>query len=330
MSTNDPIIGTETFPKFNLFAPRPMVEPGQALVMYRDNGETLTLMPGQRITAGNIAWRDYKGYYKVDIGMHALDFQTRVPCNKDAFNFEAKVQVAYQVENPDVIVKNKIRDVLVALRPEIENRMRIISRKYNAEQSEDAEQEINKGFEKGLRVNGIFASQIVSNLELEAEAREHLRKIQSTKNEIVRQEVTHELEATKVRYENEIKKQRMDFYTPLIKKGQWNLLALQLAEHPDDVVAIANMMNQQQQAERDNQLKLLKIMLDEDVVEGFQVDEVRKRVLQKLIDSLGPTSTKALTDGGSSKPEKSSNKKQKRKKAKEDSSDSTEDDEENE
>ena len=108
----------------------------------------------------------------------------------------------------------------------------------------------------------------------------------------------------------------MDFYAPLLKKGQWNLLALQLSEHPEDVASIVNFINQEHQAERDNQLKMLKIMLEEDVVEGFQVEEVRKRILQKVLDSLGPVSTKALTDG--SAKTNAENKKRKKKPSKED------------
>ena len=326
MSAYDPIVGTGDFPKLNLFGSRPTVEPGVALVVYSDKGDVLALMPGQRLTAGDVAWKNYKGYFKVDIGVHNLEFQTKVPCNKDAFSFEAKLLITYQIEKPDVIVKNKIRDVLAALKPEIENRMRTISRKYSADQSEDAEQEINNSFKSGLHVNGIFASQIISNLELPAEAREHIHKIQSARNEIARQEVAYELESTKLRYdndlataklkhENELKKQRMDFYAPLLKKGQWNLLALQLSEHPEDVASIVNFINQEHQAERDNQLKMLKIMLEEDVVEGFQVEEVRKRILQKVLDSLGPVSTKALTDG--SAKTNAENKKRKKKPSKE-------------
>lgn len=318
MSANDPILSSGTFQKLNPFASRPTVEPGVSLVVSSDKGDVLALMPGQRLTAGDIAWKKYTHYYKVDIGTHNLEFQTKVPCNKDAFNFEAKLQVVYQVDDPTLIVKNNTRDVLTILKPEIENRMRTISRRYNAEQSEEAEQEINKSLGKGVRIGGIFAKQIISNLELEPTAREHLRTLQNTKNEIARKEAEHELQITISKHEFEIKKLKMDFYAPLIKKGQWNLLALQLAEHPDDVAAIASMINQHQQAELDKQLKMLKIMLEEDVVEGFQVEEVGKRVLQRLVDSLGPITSKALTDGGSKgNSDKPVGKKHKKKSSKE-------------
>jgi hypothetical protein len=311
MSSYDPIVGTGDFPEFNLFGSRPTVEPGVALVVFTDKGDVLALMPGQRLTAGDIAWKNYKGYFKVDIGVHNLEFKTKVPCNRDAFNFEATLQVTYLVDNPAEIVKNKIRDVLTVLKPEIENRMRTISRKYNAEQSEEAEQEINKSFGKGLRVSGIFASHIVSNLELESAAREHLRTIQSTRNEIERQGILHELEITRSKHDLEIKQLKKDFYAPIVKRDQWELLALHLAEHPDDVATVASMISQQQ-------FEMLKLMLDKDVIEGFHVEDVGKQVLQRLADSFGPLSTKALTDSSSKDaPEKPVNKKRKKKPSKE-------------
>lgn len=37
----------------------------------------------------------------------------------------------------------------------------------------------------------------------------------------------------------------------------------------------------------EDQLRMLKILIDSDVVEGYQIEEVGKKVLEKLIQSLG-------------------------------------------
>jgi len=311
MSSHNPILSREEFPKISLFASRPIVEPGIALVLFREDGETITLMQGQRLTAGDIAWGQYKGFYKVDVASHSFSFQINVPCSKDAFNFKAEVQITYQVEDPREIVKKQTRDVQGVLQPEIINQMRTISRKYNAQQSEEAEQEINKAFKRGLRVGGILASRIMTNLELETASREHLRTIHGIENQKAEQTATYELDIIKSKHDFELKKLKMEFYAPLIEKGQWNLLALHLAEHPDDVATITNMITQQRQLELENQLKMLKVMLEGDVIEGLHVEEVGKRVLQRLVDSLGPLDTKALSGDNSPKklPSKTSGKK---------------------
>jgi len=58
------------------------------------------------------------------------------------------------------------------------------------------------------------------------------------------------------------------------------------------------MLSQQRQADMENQLKALKIMLEEDVIEGFQMEEASKRVLQRFVESFGPElETRALSAG---------------------------------
>jgi len=268
------------------------IEPNVAIVLYGKSGELTSLMPGQRLKSSETAWKKYKGFYRVDMGIHVFEFHTKAPCGKDAFYYDVTVNVMYRVDNPIEIVKNQVRDVQTLLKPEIIKRIRAASRKFSVEQSKEAEQEINNSFDKGIYTNGIIASQIVASVELESESLEHLRFVQNIKNEITRQEFFHELEIVKSKHEIELKKLKLDFYAPLIKKGEWELLALQLAEHPDDVATIANMVAQLRQAELDVQLDLLKSMITDGVIEAMQIEEAGKQELLQLVDSLNSVSNK--------------------------------------
>ncbi|WP_448337227.1 SPFH domain-containing protein [Chloroflexus aurantiacus] len=294
MTQHNPILGREEFPKFNLFARRPVIDPGIAIVLFKDNGEMFTVMQGERLTAGDIAWGRYRGFYKVDIALHSFRFQDDLPCDQDAFNFKAEVQVTYQVKDPQEIVKNQITDIRSVIEPEIVQKMRRISRKYRAEQSQDAEYEINDLFRSGLYIQGISVNRIIANLELEAASRNHLRTIQNIRNQKIQESIAHDLEIMRSRNEFEIKKLKMEFYEPLIREGQWNLLALHLAQRPEDVATIVNMITQQQQIDLENQLKMLKVMLESDVIEGFHIEEVGKRVLRQLVSSIGQLEARSL------------------------------------
>lgn len=293
----DPIIKREEFPKFSLFASRPAVEPGVALVLFREDGETLTLMEGYHLTAGQVAWGRFKGYYKVDIGLHSFSLQANLPCNKDAFNFRADIQVTFQVFNPTEIVKNQIHDSQSYLQPELINLMRNISRKYTAAQSEEAEQEIIQAYGGGVKLGGFQITRVIADLELDSSSREHLRKLDEITRTRVEETAAHELHKQRDQFDIERKQIKMDFYGPLIQRGQWEMLGLHLAEHPDDVATIAQMLTQQRQLEYENQLKMLKVMLDNDVIEGFQLEETSKQVLKDLVQNLTPIVTKTLTGG---------------------------------
>lgn len=296
--THNLIIGKETL-RLRLFRPRPVPEPGIAFVLYREGQHLSTLWPGDRLTSGEVAWGHYKAIYKVDITEHSFSFNCALPCRGEAFDFKAQVHVTYSVENPALIVERNITDAGEILKPLIINTMRNVSRRYEVEQSDEAEkaiiqrvQEESKKYNTGLKL-----VRFVVELSLEDEARNHIRQLKQIKRTREIESEQAELEKQRIRLEEERTQMKMEFYGPLIEKGEWQLLALQLANHPDDVAAIVQMIRQQRQAEMESQLKALKIMLEEDVIEVYQMEEAGKRVLQRLVASLGPSlEVKALEE----------------------------------
>lgn len=293
------IISKET-PQLRLFRPRPTPEPGIALVLFREGQPLITLWPGDRLTSGEVSWGNYKTLYKVDITEHSFSFNCMLPCQGEAFEFRAQVDVTYSVENPSLIVERNITDARIVLEPLIVDTMREVSRKYDVEQSAEAEKSIKEQvLEESRKYNtGLKILRFMVKLSLEEATRNHIRKIKDIERTKESELKQAELEKQRIELEVERTKMRLEFYLPLIKEGQWQLLALQLANHPDDVVAVAQMIRQHRQADMENQLKALKIMLEEDVIEGFQMEEAGKRVLQRFIDSFGPDlEVKALGEG---------------------------------
>lgn len=303
----NPILSKEQFPALSLFKPRPTGEPGVALVLYRDGGTSIALSPGQKLTASDIAWGNYKGYYRIDVAEHRYTFQVSVPCDKDAFNFQAEVNVTYRIDDPKDIVDKQVQDTEIILKTEIVRRIRSISRRYNAKQSEAAEDSINEILSKGLKASGILASKISVDLQLEDASKQHLRDLQTIDDNKVRQIKEHELLTLNDKLDIERQKIKMEFYGPLIKEGQWQMLAFQLSKNPNDVATIINAISNQRQLEFNQQLQMLKAMLDGDVIEGWQMEDISKQVLHRLVDNLGITNAKGLL--GESKDETEDDKK---------------------
>ncbi len=289
------IIAKEEIPRLRLFKPRPTPEPGVALVLFREGHPLVTLWPGDRLTAGEVRWGNYKIIYKVDVTEHSFGFDCTLPCESDAFDFQAGAQVTCSVDDPAIIVERNITDARVALEPLIIGTMRSISREYDVEESAAAERAIAEAVEREAYNVGLKLNRFVVKLSLEEDARAHIRKLRQIERDKERERKEAELERQRDELEMERMRMKMGFYSPLIKEGQWQLLALQLTNHPEDVAAVAQMLSQQRQAEMDRQLKTLKIMLEEDALEGFQVEEAGKRVLQRFMESFGPDlETRAL------------------------------------
>lgn len=297
-STYNPIIDEEDIPRFRLFKSRPAPEPGVALVLYKEGQPLVTLWPKDRMTAGEARWGKYKKVYKVDVTEHSFTFDCVLPCESDAFDFQAHIQVTCSVDDPALIVDRDLTDARDVLEPLIVRTMRGISRDYDVVQSAAAETAIvqaigNESYDVGLEL-----SRVVVELSLEEAARAHIRELRRIERDKEREKKEAELERQRDQLEMERMRTKMDFYAPLIKEEQWQLLALQLTNHPDDVATVANMLRQQRQTEMEQQLKALRIMLEEDALEGFQMEDAAKRVLRRFVEGFAPElETPALAEG---------------------------------
>jgi D-ribose pyranose/furanose isomerase RbsD len=80
----------------------------------------------------------------------------------------------------------------------------------------------------------------------------------------------------------EMMKQKTEMYTSMLQAGQWQQFAL-LLNQTGDVSIVMNILNEQKQSEREHQVKMLKMLLDADALEGGQVNEVGKGFLRQLI-----------------------------------------------
>jgi hypothetical protein len=286
--TFKPIISKEEIPSLRLFKPRPMPEPGVALVLFREGHPLVTLWPGDRLTAGEVRWGNYKTSYKVDVTEYSFGFNCTLPCESDAFDFQAEVQVTCSVNDPATIVERNIADARATLEPLIIGVMRGVSRDYDVEESAAAETAITEAVKRERYDVGLKLNRFVVKLSLEEDARAHIRSLRQIERDKEREKREAELHRQRDELELERMRMKMDFYSPLIREGHWQLLALQLTNHPEDVAAVAHMLSQQRQADMDLQLKALKIMLEEDALEGFQIEEAGKRVLQRFVESFGP------------------------------------------
>ncbi len=293
--TYNPILGREEISGLRLFQPRPKPEPGIALVLFKEGQPLVTLRLGDRLTAGEVRWGGYKTVYKIDVTEHSFHFNCNLPCSSDAFDFLAEAKVTYAVDDPAMIVKNNTTDARSVLEPLITDTMRSISRDYDVEQSAAAERAIidavkNEAYDVGFNLN-----RFVVKLRLEDDARTHIRSLKQIDRDKEREKKAAELTLQRDQLELERQKMKLAFYGPLIEKGQWQLLALQLSNNPEDVATVADMLRQQRQGEADRQLAALKIMLQEGALEGFQLEDAGKRVLQRFIDSFGSDlGTKAI------------------------------------
>lgn len=123
------------------------------------------------------------------------------------------------------------------------------------------------------------------------------------------------IERAKRQLELERADQDKQLYLQAIAEGNWQLLALQLTQSrdPDVVAKLIGMVREERQADLDRQLETLRLLLEQDALEGAQLAQIAssgKQLLQRLITTWAqpqPTLQVPPTQGESALPDEDGN-----------------------
>jgi len=132
-------------------------------------------------------------------------------------------------------------------------------------------------------------------------------RLEDLQAKLQQQNLEQSLARQQADFELKLMEQKTNFYSSMLKSGNLQLLALQLAQNPEDVRAILQALNQQKQIEREHNIKILQTLLDADVIEGWQLTEVGKRALQELIGVSEISSQPPLQSSSSTSEEDQGN-----------------------
>jgi hypothetical protein len=113
-------------------------------------------------------------------------------------------------------------------------------------------------------------------------------ELEKIRHDLVKQKAQIDIERANLQEQLELEriKFKTDFYSSLLQSGNWQMLALQLAQHNEDIAVVVQSLNQQEQSQKEQQIEMLKMLLNEDALEESQLNEVGKRQLQELTRQL--------------------------------------------
>jgi hypothetical protein len=257
------------------------------------------------MTMGEVAWGRSASLYEVDISERSCDFNCKLPCKSDAFEFSARVHVAYKVDDPSIVVGNDgIADGRELVQRLTLGIMRAKSREFEVEKSAEAEAAISELVLDTTHdpPSGLKIVRFSVELELEEDARAFIRNLKILKRNKELELGQSDLEKQRLALSHELEGMKLNFYGPLVRAGNWELLALHLANNPDEVANVAATLRELDAETFDRQMAFLKTLIEGDAIEGFDMGETAQRLLRNLVESLesGP-SQRALNTG--SQPE---------------------------
>jgi hypothetical protein len=131
---------------------------------------------------------------------------------------------------------------------------------------------------------GLWTSAI-THLTLDQAATEHNAKMMELKWALEEEEAEHRLRVIKNQNEQKITAERIAVYREIMASGDVERFALRLANHPDEISAVTEIIREDQLTRRQDTIDFIKHMVDSGVVERWEVSDQVREALEWLRDA---------------------------------------------
>jgi hypothetical protein len=299
--TFNPILSQEDVRGWSLSKQIPVPSPNTALVLSRSGDELEVISHIDKpISFSRFKFGKYNFLYKIDIGEYVLRIDCLLPSKTSGFDFPTIVEITCSVFDPKTIVKAGIQDVASVLKARLINEMKKVSRDYDLRENAMAEKDINRSVrrivvdERCFDDLGLQIPQLVASLQIDSSAVGSIKQITLTelneaallaeKEAQLRLAQVEEIAQLKL---DELKRMRrsaeQEYNEKLLKGGETSLLAAYLSQNPGNISELISRFDQQNQLSSSSNMELLKIMIQEDALEGSQLGDAGMRVLRRLV-----------------------------------------------
>jgi hypothetical protein len=273
-----------------------------AIVVVTANGEHQVLWPHERRRV--LLHRRPATVYEIDLGLHHLKISEDLPGGDHAGAFQANFSIQWRVLDPSAVIRNRVTDVAEAISPQLLRHARRTARTFDITDSADAEDAINKQFnsatidvrhpdwmQQSIREAvkadypgaeyGIWIRAIV-HLALDEAAIKHKQKMTELARALAEEEAEQKLRLIKEANQRTIMDARISVYREIVAAGNTERFALQLAQSPDDIQAIAAILREEELASRHDTIDFITHMVDSGVIERWEVSDQAREALAWL------------------------------------------------
>ncbi|MFF7252770.1 hypothetical protein [Streptomyces microflavus] len=335
----DPVLTVRQLPRLGS-VPRRLTRIDHALVFSTASGSYVTCLPPLRPSRSEVVRRRYTSVYEVDMGLHPLRLKLPLPSSNDALQFEATVELTWQVSDPAVFVASGLRDVPRLLLGELEQTARSLTRAFEVTRSAEAEAEVLRSLRTRLRL-GATAGLIVTwtlRLHRDQDNIDHQRRLQAiehaaterirshrrgmaedeeidrrarrrdelqTERELAYAQGRHEILLRQQQWQTELRDgglAKVDFYRRQLEQGGVRAWALHLAEHPEDSRLVMQSLREDQVNMIRAKADMVAKLLTGDEAEGHELEGPKELALRALNDILNQQLPGAAPEQGPGLP----------------------------
>ncbi|MDT0267695.1 PE-PGRS family protein [Streptomyces sp. DSM 44915] len=299
----DPVLVVRPLSRFEFAVRRPISQIDHALVFTTNEGGFAVYIPPQRPPRSELSSGRWVSVHEVDMGLHHFQRTFQLPSDNDAFAFTAEVDVAWRVMAPDRVVASQVRDVPAHVLPRLEQRMRLVARRFAIEDSAGADAALRADLAAGQLAGelGLHVTPTV-RLSLDQAARDQqtaLRDISYQTQRIapqaelerhqheleqLRQAQRHQLEQAEQAHQQRMLTEKANYYAWYLEHRGVAAWALEIAQRPQDLPQIRELHSQEQLNQVLRQLDVLDRLAAGDHFENYQLERPVQETLRAVRD----------------------------------------------
>ncbi|WIX85523.1 hypothetical protein [Amycolatopsis sp. DG1A-15b] len=253
-----PIVSDDRVGRLGFVRNRTPMRPWVARVFVQSNGRMTAFDKHKQPTAGELLWGGFRSVFEVDLSLQQLSLEITLPSMGDAFVFRAEVDIQWRVKNPESVVAEGLRDIRPVLVPPLLAGLREASRALMAADVQTAEKAVNAQFPDDwlLADYGLWTNVLV-RLRMDEQKERNVR-----------------LEA------------EVAAYKELIKDGDLDQFALQLAQNPKDVEPVVRALVDERDTHRREVFDFITRLIESDALDRWQIDDQVRIVMQWMQTSI--------------------------------------------
>lgn len=206
----------------------------------------------------------YRRRYDVNISDQFHSEPVTLPARNDAFAFQGTMDIGWRVSDPVALVQRGIGVGISLVRSTLLTRMQQITRKHEAEDCANADEEINRtlGTAPVVLPEGLEVHRFAVRLEIDQKTREYMQQLRN-----------HD-------YETDIGSRRIEA-TRRALEGDNALLVLHLTEHKGDTSSVIDILAKDRNTSTQQRIDMFKELLDKGVIQDIDLEELTRTLVKQ-------------------------------------------------
>jgi uncharacterized protein YegL len=319
-----PIVRSRPLPWISAHRPS---RPGSAVVYSSHDGSVLEPGPATvpwrlPFTGLRIRQRGVTFVHEVDTGdqRRLVEMRTMpLPSNDHRFHFDSSIDVGFRVFDAQEVVRRNLRDGLTVVYGHLVNRLRIITKRYDIEESERAEAAVNRSFAQGIDLpEGLTIFHCAARLSPDAAARDHFGRHREAERNALVAEIEHRAEEVAAHHTNAVKRIAAEGeikrrHSLLTSDGRpidpYDLVLMHLADQREDAEPPVELLLKiwesaiARENDRDQRsLQMLQYLIDREIIQPTDIEHLRDQLTARAHDSAASVRPKAPYVAGWEQP----------------------------